>query len=103
MKASSPAACPGEPVPQTVTPWRAAAARSIAALRRPVVTSSFSLGRRSNRLAGKGVRSRMMQTISKSWSAFATASSAPRWRSNTVISTRSRSGDQSAMVSATRW
>ena len=56
---SSAAGWGNSSVPQTSTPLALAAARSMAALRMPVVTSSFSSGRRSNMSAGKGVRSRM--------------------------------------------
>ncbi len=53
-------------VPQTVTPRAFAAARSMEALRIPLVTRSFSFGRRASRSAGKGVRSRMITRISAS-------------------------------------
>jgi hypothetical protein len=69
----------------------------------PVVTKRRSLGNASNSARGKGIRSRIAQTISNSGSAAATAARSPRWRSKTVISAASRSGDQSAMSSATRW
>jgi len=55
-----------ESVPQTVMPRARAAARSMDALRMPLVTSSFNRGNRSSKAAGKGVRSRMMTRISAS-------------------------------------
>ena len=47
---------------------------SIAALRMPEVISSFSFGRAANSGRGNGVRSRIAQMISKSFSALAAAS-----------------------------
>ena len=90
-------------VPQTSTPWAAAAGRSMAELRIPVVTTSRSRGRRANTGAGSGVRSRITTTMSTSASA-ATSSAGSAWCSvNAVTSTRSVTGDQSAMDSATPW
>lgn len=89
------------PVPHTVTPWWAAASRSTDALRIPVVTSSFSRGSRANSDAGKGVRSRMMTTISQSPIASATASSPAMCSWNGTTSTASSTPDQSAADSAT--
>jgi hypothetical protein len=67
-QASSAVGWPVLAVPQTVTPRSLAAARSIEALRGPVETSSLSFGSRSNSARVNGVRSRMMQTTSKSLS-----------------------------------
>ena len=47
---------------------------SIAALRMPEVIRSFSFGSASNSARGNGVRSRIAQMISKSFSALAAAS-----------------------------
>lgn len=90
-------------VPQTVTPWARAAARSIAELRMPEATSRRRRGRRAKREAGKGTRSRRVTTMSKSASAAASSSSVPKWSGKEVSSTRSRTGDQSAAVVATPW
>ncbi|CAM5333354.1 hypothetical protein SMICM304S_02141 [Streptomyces microflavus] len=45
-------------VPQTVTPCRSAAAKSITELRMPEAIRSRSRGRRANTSAGNGTRSR---------------------------------------------
>ena len=60
---------PTAPVPQTVTPLSAAAFRSNELLRMPVVMSSFRFGKPSITLREKRVRSRMAQTIEKSFNA----------------------------------
>ena len=86
-------------VPHTVTPWSAAAARSMAAFAMPVVTRRRRSGRRSNTDGVNGVRSRMATTISApaTWSA-STASSARC----SVIDTSSTSALlQSAQLAAT--
>ena len=62
---SSGAADGDPPVPQTVTPWSAAAARSMAAFAAPVVTSNFRRGSFASTARGNGVRSRMATTMSK--------------------------------------
>ena len=62
----------------------------------PEVISSFSLGNAANSARGNGVRSRIAQMISKSFSALAAASVEANGSLNTVMSTRSLSGDQSA-------
>lgn len=90
-------------VPQTVTPWARAAARSIAALRMPEATSRRRRGRRAKREAGKGTRSRRVTMMSKSAKAATSSSSVPKWVGKAVSSTRSRTGDQSAAVVATPW
>ena len=70
----------------------------------PVVISSFSFGSRSTRLFGKAVRSRIAATISESASARTAASSSTNGCRSTAISMpRPRTGDQSAMSSATPW
>ncbi len=61
-------------VPHSTMPWSLAASMSIAALRMPEVISSFSLGKAANSARGNGVRSRIAQMISKSFSAAAAAS-----------------------------
>ena len=73
---------PAPGAPQTVTPRSAQAARSIEALRRPVVTSSRSAGRRSIRERGKGVRSRIATSASNGARRSATASSSATWSEN---------------------
>ncbi|MGY4497371.1 hypothetical protein ACVWYH_001298 [Bradyrhizobium sp. GM24.11] len=83
-------------VPPMVTPFALAASMSIAALRMPEVSSSFSFGRRPNRLLGNDVRSRIAQMMSKSASALAAACSEAKGWLNTVASTRSDSFGQSA-------
>jgi hypothetical protein len=65
-------------VPQTTTPCSAAAVRSIAALRMPVVTTSCKRGSRAKADAGSGVRSRMTTTASTSANAATTSSSPAR-------------------------
>ena len=62
-------------VPQTVMPSSAPAARSIEALRMPVVTNRRRPGSRASRAAGNAVRSRMATTISAPARADTTASS----------------------------
>ncbi len=84
------------PVPQTVTPCSFAAMRSIEALRMPLVISNRSLGRRANRDAVNGVRSRMITTHSASASASAGSSRCSR-------STVTSRPDQSAFCRATPW
>ena len=56
-------------VPHSTTLRSFAASRSIAALRMPEVISSFSFGSAANSARGNGVRSRIAQMISKSFSA----------------------------------
>ena len=62
----------------------------------PEVIKSFSLGSAANRARGNGVRSRIAQMISKSFSASAAASCEAKGWLNTVTSTRSATFDQSA-------
>ena len=85
-------------VPHSTTLCSFAASISIAALRMPEVISSFSLGNAANSARGNGVRSRIAQMISKSFSALAAASAEANGSLNTVTSTRSLSGDQSATL-----
>jgi len=73
---------------------------SIAALRIPEVISSFSFGNAANNVRGNGVRSRIAQMISKSFSAEAAASGEANGSLNTVTSTRSLTFDQSATSKA---
>ncbi len=87
-------------VPHSTTPRSLAASVSIAALRMPEVISSFSLGKASSTARGNGVRSRIAQMISKSFSALTTASGEANGWSNTVTSTRSAIFDQSAISRA---
>ncbi len=63
----------------------------------PEVIRSFSLGNAANSARGNGVRSRIAQMISKSFSALAAASGEANGSLNTVISTRSLTFDQSAI------
>ena len=63
---SSGIALPEPPVPHTVMPWRAAAARSIEAFAIPVVTSSRRAGSAASTSARNGVRSRIATTMSLS-------------------------------------
>ena len=92
---------PNEPVPQTVTPFSLAAATSIEALRAPVVMSSLRSGSFSITARGKGVRSRMAQTMLKPASALTTLSAEPRCSVNTLMSRSPFTGDQSATDRAT--
>src|SRR6266576_2873501 len=66
----------------------------------PEVISSFSLGNAANRARGNGVRSRIAQMISKSFSAPAAASVEAKGSLKTVTSTRSVTFDQSATLKA---
>jgi hypothetical protein len=66
-----------------VTPRSTAAFTSMEALRIPEVTRRRSRGRRSSSARGKGVRSRIAITTSKSASRFASASGASRWSEKT--------------------
>ena len=59
------------------------------------VIGSFSLGNAANRARGNGVRSRIAQMISKSFSALAAASVEAKGSLNTLTSTRSETFDQS--------
>ena len=68
-------------VPHSTTLWSLAASMSIAALRMPEVISSFSFGSAANSARGNGVRSRIAQMISKSFSALAAAS----WRRERLV------------------
>ena len=88
-------------VPHSTTPCSFAASRSSAALRMPEVMNSFSLGSAANSARGNGVRSRIAQMISKSFSASAAACCEAKGWSNTVTSTRSETLDQSARSRAT--
>ena len=88
-------------VPHSTTLWSLAASISIAALRMPEVIRSFRLGRPANIVRGNGVRSRIAQMISKSFSALAAVSAFANGWLNTVTSTRSETLDQSATESAT--
>ena len=88
-------------VPHSTTPWSLAASMSIAALRMPEVISSFSFGSAANIVRGNGVRSRIAQMISKSFSALAAASAFANGWLKTVTSTRSAIFDQSATFRAT--
>ena len=101
--ASSAVGWPVDSVPQTVTLRSRAAARSIAALRMPVVTRSRSSGRPSNTALENSVRSRIAQTIENFSSARMTSASSPSGRWNTSISTSLAIGDQSAICIATFW
>ena len=76
---------------------------SIEALRLPVVTSSRSLGSRSNSARGTGMRSRITQTTSKSASARAAASTSLRRSLKTTTRWLFCRPDQSAMRKATFW
>jgi hypothetical protein len=67
--ASSAVGSPAASVPQTVTLRAAAVSRSIEALRMPLVSSSLRAGSASSVALRNGVRSRIMQTMSKPWSA----------------------------------
>ncbi len=58
-------ALPAPPLPQTVMPSSLAAAMSAWRFTMAVVVGSLRLGRRSRRLRGIGVRSRIMQMTSK--------------------------------------
>ena len=70
----------------------------------PVVIKSLSFGSRSTTPFGNAVRSRIAQTISLSASERTTSSSSANGKRSTAISTpRSRTGDQSAIASATPW
>ncbi len=91
------------PVPQTTTPRACAAATSMAALRAPVVTSSFRSGRRARSEAGKAVRSRIASTISKPASASAASSSEAKGWVKGTGSTRPARRDQSPKRVATPW
>ena len=72
--------------------------------RAPVSVTSLSLGRRSTRLRGNGVRSRIRHTISNGASRAAASSSEAKASWNTVISTpRRRSRSQSADFRARCW
>ena len=62
------------PVPHTVIPRAAAAARSMDALDMPVVTSSRSRGSPPSRSASNGVRSRIATMTSNGSSALTSAS-----------------------------
>ena len=64
--------------PETTTPRRRAAATSMDALPIPGVNRCSSLGNRFSRDSGKGVRSRITQTISNSRSRSASRSSSSR-------------------------
>ena len=102
-RVSSGTALPVPEVPQTVMPRSRAAARSIAALAMPVVTSSRSVGSRRRTLAGNAVRSRMATTTSLSSSA-STRSVSSAWCSVMARTlNRRRTADQSALLSATFW
>ncbi len=90
-------------VPQTVTPRSAAAAMSIDRLRAPVVIRSLSFGSASMVLRRNGVRSRIMQTMSKSASARCTASAGAMCSLKTVTSTSAAIFPQSAIFNATFW
>ncbi|OAP26536.1 hypothetical protein A4R44_02523 [Amycolatopsis sp. M39] len=92
------------PVADTTTPRRFAASRSIAAFRRPVLTSSFNSGSRSNTAAGNGVRSRIATTTtttSNPASRVTTSSGPANGSPNTSISAPSE--PQSAHWRATFW
>ncbi len=86
-------------VPHSTTLWSLAASMSIAALRMPEVIRSFSLGNAANSARGNGVRSRIAQMISKSFSAVAAAPVEAKGSLNTLRSTRSPIFDQSAIRS----
>jgi len=92
---------PTDGVPQTTTPRSLAAATSIDALRKPVVTSSLSSGSLSITPRGKAVRSRMAQTISKPCSALTTLSWPSMWALKTLMSRSPATFDQSAALRAT--
>ena len=90
-------------VPHTTTPRAAAAWTSIAAFRRPVVTRSFSEGRRAMSVAGNGVRSRIATITLKLRRRSATSSSLPIRSCNGCTDAPAPSADQSAIDSATLW
>ncbi len=90
-------------MPHTGIPRSRAASMSMARLRMPVVTSSLRFGSLPMSEAGKGVRSRMATTTSKSRIAAATASSPLMYSLNTVSSTSFGRLFQSAVSSATFW
>ncbi len=92
---------PTDGVPQTTTPRSFAAATSIEALRRPVVMRSFRSGSFSITARGKGVRSRMAQTMLKPCSALTTLSGPPRCSLKTLMSRSPATFDQSVTLSTT--
>jgi len=92
---------PTAPVPHTVTPRAAAAARLIDAFAMPVVTSSRSRGSWPSRSASNAVRSRIATITSYGSRALTSASVRAMCRAKTSISASSRTADQSALASAT--
>ena len=92
---------PKPPVPQTTTPRSFSASMSNEALRMPEVSSSFSFGSASTVSRRNGVRSRIAQTMSKSFSALMTLDASPRCSLKTVMSALPLSADQSAILRAT--
>jgi hypothetical protein len=100
---SSGIALPEPPVPQTVMPRSAAAARSIEALAIPVVTSSRSAGNAASTSAGNGVRSRMATTMSLRASRPTSAAGSAMWSVSTSTVCMACTADQSALASATSW
>jgi len=92
---------PTAPVPHTVTPFSAAAARSIEAFDMPVVTSSRSRGSWPSREASKYVRSRIATTTSYGSRALTSASVRAMCWANTSISASERTADQSVLASET--
>ncbi len=98
---SSAVADPMPPVPHTVTPREAQAARSMAALPMPVVTSSRSRGSWPSRAASKEVRSRIATTTSYGSRALTSASVRSMCWANTSIWPRERTADQSALARET--
>ena len=76
---------------------------SIEAFARPVVTRSFSPGRRSSRARGNGVRSRIATTISNGASRSINASSSATWSSNAVTETASPSDAHGPADGAAPW
>ncbi len=99
---SSAAGAEREAVPQTVMPRPRQAARSMEALREPLVTISRSSGSRARIDSVSGVRSRITTTICASLRVRTTSSGSARWRRTGTTSTPC-STDQSAYWSATSW
>ncbi len=100
---SSGIALPEPPVPHTVIPWRAAAARSIEALTIPVVTSNRKAGSAASTSAVNGVRSRIATTMSLWASRRTSADSSARCSVSTSTECAACTADQSALASATSW
>ena len=89
------------PVPHTVTPCKAAAARSIDEFDMPVVTSSRSRGSWLSRDASKNVRSRIATITSYGSSARTSSSVDAMCLANTSISAIECTADQSVLARET--